>query len=92
MRRKDLVSIVAKENEISKDKVGEILDSAFNAIGNALIEGDKVYIRDFGTFEVRERAGKRGVHPITGESIQIEPSKHIGFKVSSRIKELLTVD
>ena len=63
------------------------VNSALNAITNALKEGDKVALVGLGTFEVRERPARKGRNPQTGEEITIEASKLPAFKAGKALKD-----
>ena len=56
-------------------------------IEETLASGDKVQVIGFGTFEVRDRAARKGRNPQTGEEIQIPASKVPGFKAGKALKE-----
>ena len=54
---------------------------------DALVEGDKVQVLGFGTFENRTRAARKGRNPRTGEEIEIKSSKLPSFKAGKSLKE-----
>ena len=58
-----------------------------DAIADALVEGDKIQIVGFGTFEVKARAARQGHNPLTGEKIQIPAAKHPAFSASKALKD-----
>lgn len=59
----------------------------FDAIAEALKEGDKVQLIGFGNFEVRERAARKGRNPQTGQEIEIAASKVPAFKPGKALKD-----
>lgn len=63
------------------------MDAVFEAIAEALKEGDKVQLVGFGNFEVRERSARKGRNPQTGEEIEIAASKVPAFKPGKALKE-----
>lgn len=75
MTRKDLARLVAEEygKKYSLKAINEIIDSAFYHIGCALIQSsapnqnNTVWVQNFGTFEVKERATRKYINPRTGE-------------------------
>ena len=88
MTRSDLITalalrfpnLMAKDAEIS---VREILD----AISNALIHGDRVEIRGFGSFSLNYRPARKGRNPKSGEPVAI-PEKHVPhFKAGKEMRE-----
>ena len=58
-----------------------------NIVADTLVDGDKVSITGFGTFEVTERAERQGRNPATGEAITIAASKSPKFKAGKALKE-----
>ena len=69
----------------AEDAVAAVLDS----IANGVREDRKVQLIGFGTFEVKNRAARMGRNPKTGEPMQIQASKSVGFKASSTLKSSL---
>ncbi|MDA7861363.1 HU family DNA-binding protein, partial [Akkermansiaceae bacterium] len=69
----------------AEDSVAAVLDS----IAAGVKSDTKVQIIGFGTFEVKNRAARMGRNPKTGEAMQINASKSVGFKPSSTLKKSL---
>ena len=89
MTKVELIAAVANEANLTKKDAEAAVNSALNAITNALKEGDKVALVGFGTFEVRERAERQGINPRTREPITIAASKSIVFKPGKALKDTL---
>ena len=87
MNKTELVNAVAEAAELSKKDAAKAVDAVFNAITNALKEGDKGQLIGFGNFEVRERAARKGRNPQTGEEIEIAASKVPAFKPGKQLKD-----
>jgi DNA-binding protein HU-beta len=85
----DLVDQIAELTGIPKTRVALCYDMVFEMIGDALAEGDKVAVPNFGSFQVTERKARMGRNPQTGEAIHIGPSKGVSFKVSRNLKDRL---
>ena len=63
---------------------------AFTAIvADELKKGEKVALIGFGTFEVRERAARKGINPLTKEAIEIAASKAPAFKAGKAFKDYI---
>ena len=77
MTKTDLIAQVAANTEMSKKSAEMAVNAAFEALGKAMAEGEKISISGFGTFEVRERAERQGINPRTREPITIAASKSI---------------
>ncbi|THE13764.1 HU family DNA-binding protein [Bacillus timonensis] len=87
MNKTELVSAVAESAELSKKDATKAVDAVFEAVQNALSNGDKVQLIGFGNFEVRERAARKGRNPQTGEEIEIAASKVPAFKPGKALKD-----
>lgn len=89
MNKTDLINKVAELTELSKKDATKAVDAVFDAISEALQNGDKVQLVGFGNFEVRERSARKGRNPQTGEPIEIAASKTPAFKPGKSLKEMI---
>lgn len=87
MNKSDLIARVAESTDLSKKDVTKAVDAVFEAISEALHNGDKVQLVGFGNFEVRERAARKGRNPQTGEEIEIPASRVPAFKPGKALKD-----
>ena len=87
MNKTELVSVVSEKTEFSKKESAQIVDALFASIEEALAKGEKVQLIGFGTFEVRERAARKGSNPQTGAEIEIPASKVPAFKPGKALKD-----
>ncbi len=87
MNRMDLVAAVAEKAELSKKDADAAVKAVFDAVAEALEQGDKVQLIGFGTFEVSERAAREGRNPRTGETMKIDASKMPRFKAGKALKD-----
>ena len=76
MNKADLVNLVAARTELTKTDVSMVVDAAIETIIDSVVEGKKVSILGFGSFEPRERSARQGLNPKTGEKIAI-PAKRV---------------
>ena len=86
MPRPEIVA-VADATGIERKNAEKAVAATFETIKTALIKGDKVQVLGFGTFEVRERAARKGRNPRTGEEIDIKASSLPSFKAGKGLKE-----
>lgn len=87
MNKSELVdAIVAKTGE-TKKATETTINAFVEAVMTALSKGEKVQLVGFGTFEVRERAKRKGRNPQTGEEIVIPASKAPVFKAGKNLKD-----
>ena len=89
MNKAELVTHVAEETGFSKKEAQSAVEAVFNGISSSLQKGDKVSVPGFGTFDVRERAARKGVNPATGVAMDIPASKSVGFKAGKQLKDSL---
>lgn len=89
MNKKELIKKIATETNSTLKATGEFIDAFCNAVTDALVEGDKVQLVGFGTFEVRHREARVGRNPRTGETVEIKPSKAPSFKAGGTFKSAI---
>ena len=87
LNKKGLIDVVANKLDITKKDATVAVETVFEAITEALVNGNKVDISGFGKFEVKTRAERTGINPATKETIQIPASKAPGFKAAKALKE-----
>ncbi|KAF0218521.1 MAG: integration host factor subunit [Geobacteraceae bacterium] len=87
MNKSELIEALAAQKGLSYKKAEEIVNTIFDSMTNALISGDRIEIRGFGSFVVNEYKAYTGRNPKTGESIKVKPKKLPFFKVGKELKE-----
>jgi len=88
MTKSELIEKVLQSHETLNLRVSETLvNSIFDSIEEALSQGDKVEIRGFGSFTIRERVGREARNPKTGETVTISAKKTPFFKTGKELKE-----
>lgn len=87
MTKADLVNLIAEKTDFSKKDAEKALIAVVDSITEALAKGDKVQLVGFGTFEVRERAAREGINPVTKAKIKIDATKVPAFKAGRALKE-----
>ena len=87
MNKTELISSVAKNNNITKKDADAVVNCVLDTIVEALCAGEKVQIAGFGTFEVRERGEHQGRDPRTNTPMTIPASKAPAFKAGKAFKE-----
>ncbi|MGE5454759.1 MAG: HU family DNA-binding protein [Methylocystaceae bacterium] len=87
MNKADLVGQVAGITGMTKKDTDPIVSALLATVQAALKTGDKVQLVGFGTFEVRNRAARKGRNPQTGKDIQIPASRIPAFKPGKVLKD-----
>jgi DNA-binding protein HU-beta len=90
MRKQDLVKEVASKSNMSPRQVAMVVDATFDAIRDAMANGDKVTLTGFGSFEVAQRNEREGRNPRTGEKITIAARKAPQFRPGSELKRAIS--
>ena len=87
MNKAELIAAVAEKSELTKKDAEKAVNSIISVITEALSKGEKVQLVGFGTFEVRDRAERKGRNPQTKEEIIIPASKAPVFKAGKALKD-----
>ena len=89
MTKSDLIEEVSRVTEVTRRDAELIVESVLGSIVQALRAGDKVQLRGFGTFRVRQRGGRMGRNPKTGSQVQVHPKRVPYFRPSTGLLELI---
>lgn len=87
MTKAELISAVADKSNLTKKDSEKAVTAVIDAITDALADGEKVSLVGFGTFEVKNRAARKGINPRTKEPMPIPASKLPAFKAGKALKE-----
>ena len=89
MNKAELIAKISEESKLTKKAAETALDAFVTSVEEALKNGEKVQLVGFGTFEVRERAARKGRNQQTKAEIKIPASKAPVFKAGKALKELV---
>lgn len=89
MNKAELVAAVAEKAGLSKKDSEKAVKAAFDAISQTLVEGGKVQLVGFGSFETKERNARVGRNPRTKEEIEIPASRVPVFKAGKALKDVI---
>ncbi|MCI7804649.1 MAG: HU family DNA-binding protein [Oscillospiraceae bacterium] len=87
MTKAELINQIAEKSELTKKDAEKAFSAVVSTITEALVNGDKVQIVGFGTFEVRDRKEKQSKNPQTGETITVPAKKAPAFKAGKALKD-----
>ena len=87
MNKTELIAAVSMSAGLTKKDTERVINAAFDAITASLIQGEKVQISGFGTFEVKAREARIGRNPHTKEAIEIPATSVPTFKASKTLKD-----
>ena len=87
MNRSDLAKQLSTKSNVTKKRANEVVNLVFDSLTDALIDDDRIEIRGFGSFMVREYDSYTGRNPRTGRNIKVSPKRMPFFKVGKDLKE-----
>lgn len=87
--KRDIYKSMATDLGFSNERAKEAVEYIFAKVSEFLAEDEKVQLIGFGSFEVRNRAKRKGRNPQTGKPITIEASKAPVFRAGTALKELV---
>ena len=87
MTKSEFVDHIAERSDLSKKQAQDAVDAVLDTIEDALARGSDVTFSGFGKFHVAQRGERKGVHPRTGEKIQISASKSPKFSAGAGLKK-----
>lgn len=87
MIRSELVARIAAQNpHLYAKEVEQVVDAILGRIASALADGDRVQLRHFGTFAIRDREARTSRNPGTGQSVAVAAKRVIHFKPSKAMR------
>lgn len=90
MIKSELVQLIADNNpHLYQRDVENIVNSILGEISDALADGDRVELRGFGAFSVKNRQPRQGRNPRTGEKVSVEEKWVPFFKTGKELRERL---
>jgi integration host factor subunit beta len=87
MNKTDLIEALAAKEKLTEKMAIEITNMIFNGFTDTLKKGDRIKIRGFGSFSVREYKPYTGRNPKTGKNVDVQPKKLPFFKVGQELKK-----
>jgi integration host factor subunit beta len=89
MTKADLVELVAISADVPRKQADEVVQVVLESIVEALRDDDKVELRGFGSFRIRQRGERTGRNPKTGDKVHVPPKKIPYFKPGKHLREEL---
>jgi len=89
MTKADLIEEVSRVVELTRKESEVIVETIFTSVVQSLRESEKVEIRGFGSFRTRERKGRVGRNPKSGEKVEVPPKTIPFFKPSKELRDVV---
>jgi integration host factor subunit beta len=87
--KKELIERIAEQSGLKRQDVRRVVQGFLDEIINELGKGNRLEFRDFGVFEIRERAGRVAQNPKTLERVTVPPRKSVRFKSGRLMQQSL---
>lgn len=89
MTKKDIILKISDEFNLKQIEVKKILQKAFDSIIEALVRGEKIELRNFGIFKIKQRKSRTGRNPRTGQVVPVPSRKVVTFKPGLEMKKAI---
>jgi nucleoid DNA-binding protein len=87
MTKKDIILKVSDETNLKQIDVKKVVQKTFDCILEALVRGEKIELRNFGVFKIKQRKSRTGRNPRTGQVVPVPPRKVVVFKPGLEMKK-----
>jgi len=87
MTKKDIILKVSDETNLKQIDVKKVVQKVFDSIIEALVRGEKIELRNFGVFKLKQRKSRTGRNPRTGQVVPVPPRKVVIFKPGLEMKQ-----
>ena len=87
MTKKEIVKTISEEIGLTQLKTKEIVQKTFDAIVETLVEDRRIELRNFGVFEVKQRAARKARNPRTGAKVFVPEKFVVTFKPGKEMEE-----
>lgn len=89
MNKSELIKALAEEGHLSNEDATMVVTTFIEGMKKALLDGDRVEIRGFGSFKMKEYSGYAGRNPRTGQAVNVIPKRLPFFRAGKELKEFL---
>jgi nucleoid DNA-binding protein len=86
MTKKDIILKVSDQSNLKQIDVKKVVQKTFDCIIEALARGEKIELRNFGVFKIKQRKSRTGRNPRTGQVVPVPPRKVVIFKPGLEMK------
>lgn len=87
MTKKDIILKVSDEVNLKQIDIKKVVQKIFDTILEALARGEKIELRNFGVFKIKQRKSRTGRNPRTGQTVPVPPRKVVVFKPGLEMKK-----
>ena len=87
MTKKDIILKVSDQANLKQIDVKSVVQKTLDCITDALVRGEKIELRNFGVFKIKQRKSRTGRNPRTGQVVPVPPRKVVVFKPGLEMKK-----
>lgn len=87
MTKSALISLIAQQLKLSRKDAEAAVNAVFDSISHSLEVGNRVELRGFGSFGLKERRAREGRNPKTGERVMVDAKRVLFFKAGKALRE-----
>ena len=87
MTKSQLIEAVSTRIDVPRKRAEDVVNAVFDAMKGALVEDERIEVRGFGSFTIREYKAKKGRNPRTGAQVQVDEKKSVHFKPGKELRE-----
>lgn len=87
MTKKEIVKAISEECDLTQLKTKEVVQKTFEAIIETLVSEGRIELRNFGVFEVKQRAARKARNPRSGEKVDVPEKFVVTFKPGKEMEE-----
>lgn len=87
MTKSDLIEKISDRTNLPKKRAEDIVNAFFDSMTDALLEDERIEVRGFGSFSIREYDARTGRNPRTGQKVEVDEKKSVHFKVGKDLRE-----
>ena len=87
MTKSELIETVANRIDVPRKRAEDVVNAVFDAMKMALVEDERIEVRGFGSFTIREYKAKKGRNPRTGATVDVDEKRSVRFKAGKELRE-----
>lgn len=89
MTKSELIEKVADRINMPKKRAEEVVNAFFDSMSDALVQEERIEVRGFGSFSLREYEARTGRNPRTGEKVKVDEKRSVHFKVGKELRDAI---
>ena len=92
LKRSDLIQLLTDKHKLEHSVADQAIKSILGQMAEALEKGNRIEIRGFGSFEIRQRKPRKARNPRTGETVHLAERRAVHFKPGKELKKCVNIN